>query len=168
MSNVTLYQITDQLRGLELIEEDVPPEVFRDTLEALQGDLSTKVSNVAQFLRNQEALADAIDGAADSMAKRSKALRNRAQWLREYLLVNMQASGITKIESPYLKISVRANPESVLIFDEEAIPSQYLTTPPPSPPPAPRPDKTAIKAAIKGGAHVPGCELRQGFRLEVK
>jgi hypothetical protein len=88
--------------------------------------------------------------------------------LRTYLLNNLQASGITKIDTPELVVSVKKNPASVVIDDEKVIPPEFMVTPPPAPPPLPRPDKGAIRDAIKAGTDVPGCRLVQGARLEIR
>lgn len=164
-----LYELTAQYRSLEALEvsEDLPPEVIRDTLEGLTGELQDKATNVALFIRNLESTADAIDEAAETMRKRGARLRERAQSLQQYLLLNMQMCGITKIESPFFTLAVKNNPPSVIISDEEAIPAEYMVTPEPPPPPAKRPDKKAIAAAIKDGKEVPGAYTERFQRLEI-
>lgn len=165
-----LYELTSQYKQLEALEssDDLPPEVIRDTLEGLEGQLQEKATNVALFVRNLESVADAIDEAADKMRERGARLRARAQSLNDYLLFNMQASGITKVESPYFTLTVRTNPPTVVIDSESLVPAEYMKQPEPLPPPPPRPDKKAIAAAFKDGAEVPGCHIEQRQRLEIK
>lgn len=165
-----LYELTAQYRSLEELEssDDLPPEVIRDTLEGLEGQLQDKATNVALFIRNLESAADAIDAAANTMRLRGERLRKRAQSLNEYLLFNMIGAGITKIESPFFTLQVKTNPPTVVIDMEGAIPPEYMTTPAPAPPPPPRPDKSAIARAFKAGEEVPGCHLEQRQRLEIK
>lgn len=164
-----LYELTAQYRSLEALEasEDIPPDVIRDTLEGLTGELQDKATNVALFIRNLESTADAIDEAAETMRKRGARLRERAQSLQQYLLLNMQSCGITKIESPFFTLAVKKNPPSVIITDEEAIPDEYMVTPEPPPPPPKRPDKKAIAAALKAGKEVPGAYSERFERLEI-
>ena len=102
MSALTLYQIAGQYRELETlsVSDDLPPDVIRDTLEGLTGDLEVKATNVAYFTRNLEATADMIEEAARAMQDRAKRLRKRADSVRQYLLYNMQVAGIRKIEAP--------------------------------------------------------------------
>jgi hypothetical protein len=165
-----LYELTAQYRSLEALEssEDLPPEVIRDTLEGLQGQLQEKATNVALFIRNLESTADAIDEAAATMQARGTRLRARAQSLQQYLLFNMQAAGITKVESPYFTLAVKKNPPTVVIDSENLIPEQYMRTPDPPPPPKPSPDKAAIAKAIKAGEEVPGAHAEQRERLEIE
>ena len=167
----SLFALVEQHRSLLALadsEADIPEEVINDTLEGLQGELQVKAQSVARFIANQDAMADAIDNAAAAMAVRAKRLRSRTEYLRNYLLVNMQAAGIQKLDSPELVVQVKKNPPAVVVFDEASVPAEFMVTPAPPPPPPPRPNKAAIKDALKSGVEVPGCRLEQGVRLEVK
>lgn len=165
-----LYELTAQFRDLEALasSDELPPEVIRDTLEGLQGQLQDKATNVALFIRNLESTADAIDEAAEGMRLRGERLRKRAQSLNEYLLFNMISAGISKVESPFFTLQVKTNPPTVVIDTEKLIPDMYMTKPEPPPPPPSKPDKKAIAAAFKAGEEVPGCHVEQRQRLEIK
>jgi len=167
VSALKLYEIANQFRELESLADsgDLPAEVIADTLEGLQGDMQVKSVAVAQFVRNLEANADLIDEAAKAMQLRANRLRKRAESVKAYLLFQLQATGITKIEAPEFVISVRNNPESVRIAEGVQVPAEYMVTPEPPPP---RPDKTKIKAALKAGAHIDGCYLEAGQRVEIR
>jgi uncharacterized secreted protein with C-terminal beta-propeller domain len=149
----------------KLSDSDLPAEVINDTLEGLSGDLETKATNVAMFIRNLETTAEQIKLAEKTMAERRKAIENKAESIRRYLKDNMQRTGISKIECPYFALAIKKNPPSVVIDDVEAIPAEFMVTPAP-PPPAP--DKKAIAEKLKNGEEVPGCRLEQGERLEIK
>jgi len=161
-----LYQLAIEFRETadKLADLDLPPEVVADTLESIGGDLELKAQNVALFTRNLEATAAAIKQAESDMAARRKAIERRVQGLKDYLLHAMQATGIKKIEGPYLRIGVRDNPEAVDVFDAAQVPAEFMRQP--EPPPA-APDKTAIKAAIKAGVEVAGCKLTRSQRLDI-
>lgn len=164
----SLYSLTEQYRSLQVLAEsetDIPEEVIRDTLEALGGELQVKAENVARFALSQDAMAEAIEGAAKQMKVRADRLRSRTAHLRQYLITNMQAAGITRIESPQIVLAIKQNPESVVVYDEAAVPDAYKTQ---KPPPPPTVDKNAAKAALKAGTDVPGCRLERWVRLEVK
>lgn len=165
--NIALYQVADQyLRDLERLNElELDDQTFNDTLESLSGELEVKATNVAMFIRNLEANAEAIKQAESAMATRRKALEARAERIKTYLLDNMTRTGITKIECPYFKIAVRDNPESVVIDPLAQIPGEYMRQPEP-PPPAP--DKVAIKAALKAGVVIEGVKLEKKQRIDIK
>lgn len=163
----SLYSLTQQYRELERLadsEADIPEQVLADTLEALGGELQIKAQNVARFVLNQDAMAEAIENAAEQMQARAKRLRSRTAYLRQYLLQNLQAAGINKVESPEIVLSIKNNPESVVVFDEASVPVEFMTQ---KPAPPPTPNKTLIKEILKSGDSVPGCRLERGQRLSI-
>jgi hypothetical protein len=164
-----LYQLVEQYRSLEALDasEDLPLEVIQDTLEGLTGELTVKATNVARYILNTEAMAEAVERAATQMKGRANRMRNRADSIREYLRSNMQGAGITKIEAVEFVLALKKNPPAVVIDDETAIPEDYKVTPEPIPPVA-RPDKKLIAKAIKDGFTVPGCHLEQAERLDIR
>ncbi len=167
MGNMTLYEISsDYLQALDLFtdpEADIPLEAALDTLEGIEGQLQEKAVNVAKFMQNLDATAKAIKEAEQQMARRRKAIENRARWIKDYLKANMEAAGITKIESPWFNLSIQKNPPSVDVVDETALPDDYKTEVV-----TVKIDKAAIKEALKEGEEVPGAVLRQGTRLAVR
>jgi hypothetical protein len=165
--NTSLYVIAGEYTAAmnKLVDSDLPIEVINDTLEGLSGDLETKATNVAMFVRNLESPAEQIKVAEKAMADRRKAIEKKADSIRRYLKDNMQRCGINKIECPHFALTLKKNPPSVVIDDVEAIPAEFMVTPAP-PPPAP--DKKAIGDKLKNGEEVPGCRLEQGERLEIK
>lgn len=148
-----------------LTQMDLPDEVIRDTLEGLAGDLETKSRNVAMFVRNLEAVAEKMAEAEANIATRRKAVEKRATKVRQYLKDNMDRVGMTKIECPYLALTIKKNPPAVEIFTLALLPDTYMRIPPI---PMPEPDKKAIAEALKAGVDVPGCKLTKTTRLEIR
>ena len=168
---MNLYDLTTEYRAAAAMLADLECDetTLADTLEGLRFPVEQKARNVALVIGNIEAHAKAAAEASKALAAKAKAADDRAEWLRAYLLANMQASGISKIEPtadlPYFKIALQNNPASVLVHDAAAIPADYMRQPEP-PPPAP--DKKLILQALKDGYSVPGCELRQTQRVVIK
>jgi hypothetical protein len=162
-----LYQLAAEYRDAaeRMADLDLPAEVIADTLEGLAGDIEVKATNTAQMVRNIETLAEQIKAAEKAMAERRKALEARADWLRSYLLANLIAAGISKVESPWFSLTVRQNPPSVALDDVSLIPTDYWRAVLPPPPAI---DKVAIKAAIEAGHDVPGARVVRGQRLDIK
>ncbi|MDE1907198.1 MAG: siphovirus Gp157 family protein [Rhodospirillales bacterium] len=165
--SLALYKLADEYAAAadKLADPDLDPQTIADTLEGMAGAVEEKSTNVALFVRNLESTAEQIKAAEVELAKRRKAIENRAAHVRDYLLQNMIRCGISKIESPYLRLSVRDNPAAVEVFDASAVPAIFLRTPEPPPPAI---DKAAIKYALKDGLDVPGCRLSVSQRLEIK
>ena len=163
----SLYQLTNEFQLIQnkLLESDFDEQTIADTLEGASGDLEAKSVNVAMFIRNLEASAEAIKQAEKAMSDRRKSIENKAESIRKYLKDNMQRCGITKIESPYFALTIKKNPSIVVIDDAGAIPSELYVYPDA---PVPYPDKKAISDQIKAGNVVNGAHLEQAERLEIK
>ena len=161
-----LYLLTQEFREAaeKLADAELPDEVIADTLESLQFPIEEKAKNVAMVIRNIEASAKAIKEAADAMILRAKSEENRAKHLKGYLQSAMEATGISKIECPYFVISIRNNPESVVIDAESQIPEDYMREIPATY----SPDRILIKKAIQDGYEVPGCHLTRTQSLQIK
>ena len=167
MNLPALYQIADiYLQDLDKLNDlDLDEQTVSDTLESIQGDMQEKCTNVAAFIRNTESLAEQIKQAEQAMAARRKALDNRADRIRQYLLDNMLRTGITNIESPWFKISLAKNPPAVIVDDEATLRFSHpefvkvVTTE--------SLDKSGISAALKAGQIVEGARLASSDRVSI-
>ena len=127
MSSVAtpLYELVRYQHQLESLADsgEVPAEQIADTLEALDGEIQDKAIQVAAFTRNLEASAEAIREAGKAMLARADRIEKRAESVRAYLLFQMQAAGISKVECPWFTLAVRKNPPAVAIDDEAGDPA---------------------------------------------
>jgi hypothetical protein len=161
-----LYKLASEYVGAasRLSDTDLDAQTISDTLDGMSGEFEAKAVGVCSVIRNLESLADQIKNAETDMASRRKAIENRAASLRAYLLSNMQIINRNKIESPLFNISVRDNPEHVVINCEADLPADYMREIPASY----SPDKVQIKKAIKEGFIVPGASLSRTVSLSIK
>ena len=166
-----LFKISEQhLQALTIIEQmfdDECPESELDEalclLDNIEASFNEKAINVAMYIRNQEAEAEAIDEATKAMTARSKALKAKAGRMKQYLLNEMKATKATQIRCPFFAVSVRKNPPSVNVSLGAVLPDALLL------PAKPRdPDKKAIKSLLEDGASVAGCTLEHGESLVIK
>jgi hypothetical protein len=167
MTDLTLYNIADQyLVDLQKLQDmEIDEQTFADTLEGLSGELELKATNIAMFVRNLEASAEAIKAAEKQMTERRKAIESKADRIRQYLLDNMTRTGITKIDCPYFVLSVRKNPPAVEVLNQDMIPDKYFDIPEP---PAPTLNKNRLKEDLKAGVVVEGAKLTAGQSLSIK
>jgi hypothetical protein len=163
---MNLYEIAVQYRedAHRLADLDLPAEVVTDTLDAMAGELEVKAQNVVMFARDLQATAAAIKDAEEQMAKRRKAIENRAKHLLDYVKGCMETAQVQKIECPYFRLSIAKSPPAVDVFEPALIPAEYMRQP--EAPPA-VPDKKALADAMKVGAEIPGARLTQGTRLAI-
>ena len=144
-------------------EQDLPNDSIDQFLAAYGGELETKCWNVTAMLLQFEAEAEMVRTVEKRISTRRKSLESRAEWLREYLLVNMIRTGINELASPEFVVKVCDNPPRVILDDEEAIPDDYkveefvVTV-----------RKDALrKAMLDDGEIIPGCHLEKGKRLKI-
>lgn len=169
MQNLSLYTLSnDYNQAFEFLndpDQNLTAAEINDSLASIELDVKDKAINVAKFLRNMEATAEAIKAAEGEMLKRRKALENRATALKEYLKNNMESTGIVKIECPFFKLSIAKNPAALDLFDTSAIPDEYKRTETVT---TEHIDKAAIKKAITAGKQIQGARVISGTRLVIK
>lgn len=163
-----LYELSTQYRHLmnTLVDGDFDAQTISDTIEAsgLSDDITTKAQGIECVARTLEMNSPYRQAEIKRLQALDAADLKKAQALREYLKINMQACGITNINSPLFNIRLRDNPPAVDVFEPGLVPVEFMTVPKA---PAPAPDKLAIKAALKAGINVQGCRLVQGVSLRV-
>ena len=161
-----LYQLADEYQqALEILDDpELPDEVVRDTLEALQGGLAQKGQAVAAYALNLAAEIEALKAHEKRVAAKRRALEGREEWLRGYLESNMERCGITEIKAIDGTFTAKLGKgrPSVVIDDEKLIPddSEFVKW-------SRTLDKTAIAAAIKAGKEVPGAHVETRPTLRI-
>ena len=160
-----LYEISEMYRrALEelTVADEIPEDVISDTLEGLAGDFRDKAIAVAAYTLELKAEAEAIDAAAQRMLERRGWKLNKMEWLKSYLLREMDWMEIKAIENTEISLSVVKNSPKVLIDDQAKIPMQYI-------------GETVIRNVrkkdilrdISSGKTVPGARLAQTYRLKI-
>lgn len=164
-SEIKLYELSGQYLALldQLADMDLDAQTVADTIEAsgLTDDIAAKAHGIEMVCRQLTKDVPAID----AEIKRLKALAERrervADGLREYLKANMQAMGMTKIDTPLFSISIRTTPPSVEVFDEAQVPNKFMV-------PKYSVSKTMLKEAMESGREIPGARMVRKSRLSVK
>lgn len=163
----TLYQLTAQRLELQgkLESLNLDDVTVADTLEGDSTEIAAKIEDYGFVIRNLESFVGAIKEEENRLADRRKANEKKVTRIKEWLLSNMVACGITKIECSVFSVTVRQNPGSVIIDNDKLIPDEFMTVPEL---PVPAPNKKAIAQAIKDGLDVPGCHIEKSQRVEIK
>ena len=164
---MNLFELTAQRLELQnkLQAMNFDEETILDTLEGESSELQAKIEDYGFVIRNMESFADAMKAEEKRMSDRRKAHEAKVERIKEWLLTNMQACSITKIECPAFTIAVRTNPPKVIVTDENAIPENFFIIPDPLPPQL---DKKALAAVLKDNINIPGAHLEKGVRIEIK
>jgi hypothetical protein len=117
-----------------------------------------KLGNVLMWLDGQ---ADLLREKELQLAARRHLFQKFSEALRSSLHDQMLDWGIKKVEGQEFSFTVKKNPQRVEILEAEKIPPEYVSY-------TPTIDKAAIKCALEEGKQVPGAELAQSTRLEVR
>lgn len=169
---MTLYDIDAQIAALEDAAEDdmlIDAETgelisVSQALDALRMEREAKLENVACWVKNLSAEADAIREEENRLIKRRKAAETKAANLKAWLLAAMtREDGTTdKLKTGRVSISVKRNPPSTVV-DDELLPSTYkvakITY---------QANKELIKRELLAGGDVPGAHLEYGRSVVIK
>lgn len=169
---MTLYDIDAQIAALDgaaeddmLIDEETGELVsVAQALDALRMEREAKLENVACWVKNLSAEADAIREEENRLVKRRKAAETKAANLKAWLLAAMtREDGTTdKLKTGRVMVSVKKNPPSTVV-DDALLPSTYkvakITY---------QANKELIKRELLAGGEVPGAHLEYGRSVVIK
>jgi predicted transcriptional regulator len=154
-----LYKISEDYQGLmELVESgEVTTDMIADTLEGVQGMFEEKANAVVTIANQYERNLEMVQYEIDRLTAMKKALQGQRDSLKEYLRENMERTGITKIECPLFKITLRKATQTCEVLSEVDLPDDYVSVKTTI-----APDKRKILADLKAGKEIPGAILATG------
>ena len=159
---MTIYEIDSAI--MDCIDAETGEVIDIDKLNALNIERDAKVENVALWIKELKAEAEAIKAEKLRLADRQKAAENKAESLKKWLAYALNNE---KFKTARCSVSFR-NTESVEVTDEglenlmRGGNDDLLTYA------KPEPNKTAIKQAIKDGLNVSGVQLVQNISTIIK
>ena len=119
-----LYELSDQIKFLQE-DTELGEEEFQKALGEIQGQFQDKVENIGKLFLSFQADVTAIKSEEERLQSRRQSIEHKADWLKGYLLQEMTAVGIEKVRRDVLTVSLRTNPPSVNVLDQEAIPIEF-------------------------------------------
>lgn len=144
-------------------------QAWFDTLDAMECEITDKAKNIALYIKNITAEANAVEAEKKRLDVRLKTKRNTADRLKKYLLDCLETANLKKIDCPEVMISVRNNPEATVISDTDKFIEwamnnndellKYSK---------PEINKTAVKQCIKNGVDIPFAELTRTRSVVIK
>lgn len=160
---MTLYDINARMEYLlEQVDEETGELLCSyEELEALALARDEKLENLALYIKNKAAEAEAIKAEKQALEKRQKAALNRAEKARDFLARMLAGE---KFTTPKVAVSWRKSEQvevSMAFFTDESN-ERFLRFK------DPEADKTAIKAALKAGETVPGAEIVSKMNMSIK
>lgn len=160
---MSLYTLANEIAHALAVLDD-GGEIDTDLFARLEGDLAAKAQAVCQAIASLRALAAAKKAEADRLLARAKVESGRADWLKDYLLENLQRLGQERLETPLFKIRVQTSQPAVTVACEPGqLPHEYqrITT-------AIAVDRDALLYAHKIGKPLPeGVTVTRGRHLVI-
>ena len=158
---MTIYEIDQAI--MECVDLETGEIIDTEQLDMLQMEREEKLENVACWIKDLNAEAEAIKAEKQILANRQKVAENKVESLKKYPAYALDGQ---KFSTAKCAVSFR-NTESVEVTEEglEALMKEHdelLTYK------APEPNKKAIKDAIKDGLSVAGVQLVQNVSTIIK
>ena len=155
---MTLYEIEAAI--LDTVDQETGEIIDIDRLNALEMARDTKISNVACWIKDLKAEAEAIKAEKQALDKRQKAAENKAERLKEWLQGILQGE---KFKDSRCSISYRKS-ERVVFSDNfpfSSLPTKYrkITV---------EPKKTELKEALKNGETFEGVQLVESSNIQIR
>ena len=158
---MTLYEIESAI--VDCFDPETGELLDAAAFEDLQLERSTKIENIACWIKDLNSDVDAIRAEEKALADRRRSLENKAENLKTYL---SRFLGIgEKYSSARCALSWRKSSKVVVDLAElmkDKRSENYLLYH------DPEPNKTAIKEAIKAGFEVRGAEVIESQNLQIK
>ena len=155
---MTIYEIEAAI--LDTVDQETGEIIDLDRLNALEMERDKKISNVACWIKDLKAEAEAIKTEKQALEKRQKAAENKAERLKEWLQGILQGE---KFKDSRCSISYRKSERVVFSdsFNFDTLPDSMkkITI---------EPKKTEIKEFLKGGATIEGVELVESSNIQIR
>ena len=152
----SLYEINEAI--LNCVDMETGEIIDGDRLNELQMAFDDKVENIALWIKNLLAEAEAVKAEKNNLAKRQQVCENKAKSLKEYLSKFLAGE---KFKTSKVSISYRKS-ESVEVEDITKLGNDYLKYSDPTV------DKTKVKKALKDGVELEGVKLVENNSIQIK
>lgn len=153
---MNLFEIENEI--MSCVDMETGEIIDTERLNQLEMERDVKIENIACWIKNLIAEADALKAQKQAFADRQKAAENKAESLKKYLSNYLAGQ---KFSTDKVAVSFRKT-SSVNVTDIAKIPEEYLKFADPTA------DKTAIKKAINAGTVIAGAEIVEGLSISIK
>ena len=158
---MTIYEIDQAI--MECVDLETGEIIDTEQLDKLQMEREKKLENVACWIKDLKAEAEALKNEKQALAERQKVAENKAESLKKWLAYALQGEKFktTKCAISFIKSeAVEVTDEGLNNLMKEH--DELLTYK------APEPNNTAIKQALKDGLNVAGVQLVQNTSVIIK
>lgn len=155
---MTIYEIEAEI--MDCIDQETGEVIDIDRLNALEMERDKKISNVACWIKDLKAEAEAIKAEKQALDKRQKAAENKAESLKTWLQGILQGE---KFKDSRCSISYRRSERVDFAdnFNFDTLPDYMKKV-------TIEPKKTEIKEFLKGGGEIEGVRIEENTSMTIK
>ena len=154
---MNLFQIDNEV--LQCVDLETGEIINEELLEKLELARDKKIENIALWIKNLNAEAEALKAEKMEFAKRQQVAENKAKGLKEYLSKYLNGN---KYSSTKVNISFRKS-ETLEIEDVRNVPVDFLIEQ------EPKVDKAGLKKLLKNGdCSIMGVKLVSNNNIQIK
>ena len=163
---MTLYEIDSAI--LECVDPETGEIINEEALTALQMERDRKIENVALWVKDLRAEADAIAAEVKALTARKRSAENKAErlklWLSDALDGEIFKTGKVRISYTHNSRLNVIDEQSVVNYIQThyKFPEEYLRYQ------LPEIRKDALKTEIRGGAEIPGASIEPTVSVIIK
>lgn len=146
--------------------DEIDDEVWRDTMEAIDGELAEKLDAMEYIMENYEndlAVLEKEEERLKEATKNKKATESRIKSLKGFMAYFLDQAGKKKVTTDSHIYSVRNLKASVETNDD--LPDEYIVE---HTKVERKPDKNRLYKELKAGAEIPGAWLKPNRKAVIK
>lgn len=155
----TLKQIEEMYAMYEAGEID--ETTLNDTLESIELETAEEIAAVALAVLRAEQMQEAVKSEEKRLQAKRRGSEEKTEKMREIMIKCMHMIGMEKIKSNLINVSIRKNPASLVVEDEERVPEEYCTY-------VRKVENAKIKALLAAGEELSFAKLVRGESLSFK
>ena len=155
---MTLYDIEAEI--MDCIDQETGEIIDIDRLNALEMERDRKISNVACWIKDLKAEAEAIKAEKQALDKRQKAAENKAESLKTWLSGILQGE---KFKDSRCAISYRKSERVDFAdnFNFDTLPDYMKKV-------TVEPRKSEIKEFLKAGGEIDGVRIEESSNMQIR
>lgn len=153
---MTIYEINQAI--MECVDLETGEIIDTEQLDKLTMEREAKLENVACWIKELKAEAEALKAEKMAFAKRQQVAENKMESLKKYLAYALDGQAFKTVRA---SVTFRKS-QAVEIADIYKLDENYLRYK------EPEADKTAIKEALKAGKTVAGATLVENTSVIIK
>lgn len=156
-------ELKNMIETLMENEEQFDEQTLKDSKELLLEELKEKSSNINEYLVELKIRIESMKNLEEHYKKSRKTLENQMEFWKNIIKDCMITLGEKKIITDTGSITVKNNPKSVKITDENLVPEEFKTEEI-----SIKIDKKALKQRIEEGEEFEGITLEQSQSILIK